>query len=76
MRSGADSHHRREDLSVALDRDSVFDGHDGQCDASCVCLQGCGRREFVDESRNKELLPFLDALREADLGERATDKRS
>ena len=35
-----------------------------------------GRREFVDESGNEEWLPILDALRETDLGERATDERA
>ena len=36
----------------------------------------CGRREFVDESGHQEWLPILDALREPDLGERATDERA
>ena len=67
-------HHRREDLSVSLDRHSILDGHHGESDAPGVCLQCCGRREFVDESGHQELLPILDALRETDLGERATNQ--
>ena len=43
------SDHRSEDLSVSLDRHSILDGHHGECDATGVCLQRCGRREFFDE---------------------------
>ena len=70
------SHDRREDLSVGLDRHSVFDGHHGQSDAPGVCLQCGGRREFFDEFGHQEWLPILDALRETDLGERATNQRA
>ena len=66
------SHDRREDLPVGLDRHAILDGHHGECDAPGVCLQCCGRRELLDESGHQELLPILDALRETDLGERAT----
>ena len=45
-----------------------------ESDATGVCLKCCGRREFVDEFGNHELLLILDALRETDLGERATNE--
>jgi hypothetical protein len=65
-----------EDLAIGLDGHSVVDGQDRQGDAPCVCLQGCGRREFFDESGNKELLSILNALPETDLRERATNERA
>ena len=70
------SHDGREDLAVRFDCHSLFDGDHGQSDTPGVCLQRCGRREFFDEFGHQELVPILDALREPDLGERATDERN
>ena len=51
------SHHRREDLPVSLDHHSILDGHHGQSDATGVCLQCCGGREFFDEFRTPGMAP-------------------
>jgi hypothetical protein len=53
----------------------VFDRRDGQCDATGVRVQFRGRCDFFDESGNEELLSILNALRETDLRERASDER-
>ena len=63
------SHDRREDLSVSLDRHSFFNGHHRQSDATGVRLQYRGRCDFVDESRNEELLSILNGVRETDFSE-------
>ena len=67
--------HRREDLSVSLDRHAVFDRHHDQSDATGVRVQCRGRCDFFDESGNEELLSILNALRETDLRERTSDER-
>jgi hypothetical protein len=36
----------------------------------------CGRSEFLDELGHQESVPILDALRESDLGKRATNERN
>ena len=70
------SHCRREDLSVGLDRHSIFYGYDGQCDAPGVCFQCCGERELLDKFGDLELLPMLDGPGETDLGERTINQRA
>jgi hypothetical protein len=70
------SHDRGEDLSVGLDRESAFDGHHGQSDATGVRLKCRGRCDFFDESGDEKLLSILNARREPDFRERATDERA
>ena len=68
------SHDPREDLSIRVNHHAILDGQHRECDAFGVCLDGCGRREFVDESCHEEWRPILDVLGETDLGERPTQE--
>lgn len=69
-------YNRSEYLSVNLDHYPVFDGHHDQSDATGVRVQCRGRFDFFDESGNEELLPVLNALRESNLRERASNERA
>src|SRR4029453_17854584 len=68
------STHRSKALAVSLAPPSILPGHHHESDPTGICLECCGRREFVDELGNPELLLILDALGETDLGERATNE--
>ena len=67
--------HRGEHLSVGRNRQGLVDRRDGQSDTTRIRVQCRGRREFLDELCDTELLPVLNPLRETHFGQRTRHER-